>query len=176
MELIVSSGVNLRKLVEADAAKLFSVVQENQDWFAQFDFLAPSFADFNDARKWILGSQLDQNLSRTVFGLWQDSNLIGVFKINKINHENGSADLGYWMTRVAAGHGYANKAFQRLIEYCLNDMNVKSLQATTSATNEASIRLLERAGFRKKAVLQSHVEIKGRQVDDILFELLPEFK
>ena len=45
MKLIVSSRVNLRKLVEADAAKLFSVVQENQDWFAQFDFLAPSFVD-----------------------------------------------------------------------------------------------------------------------------------
>jgi len=170
MEFAVTSNVILRKLAAGDADDLCEVVRRNQEWFSKYDFLAPSFSNPDEAR----GKKKKnpgRSCNRFLFGLWHGKDLIGLFKVNSVDQKARIADIGYWLTQSGAGKGYASMALRRLVSFCLDELRVETIRATTSTTNLASIRLLERVGFKQKAVLHGHVKIGNQPVDDFLYEL-----
>ena len=81
----------------------------------------------------------------------ENGNLIGdvAFHVTKSNPK--LAYIGYSLSRTAWGKGYACEAVRKMLDYLFRVLNLHRVVADCDVENTASIRLLERTGFRREA-------------------------
>jgi RimJ/RimL family protein N-acetyltransferase len=100
-----------------------------------------------------------------------DGVLIGDIGLNL--HENlMQAELGFTLSPPYQGNGYATEAVRGLLDQLFGERNLHRVSAECDARNTASIRLLERLGFRREGLRLSNSWFKGEWTDDVLFGLL----
>ena len=85
--------------------------------------------------------------------------------------ERHSAELGYWLSRAYWGEGIATAAVNAIVPHALREMKLYRLQARVFADNPASMRVLERCGFAREAVLKRLVVKDGRLLDMHIFAI-----
>ncbi len=82
------------------------------------------------------------------------------------------AEIGYSFNPAFQNQGYATESLGALLEYAFGTLGLHRIHATTDPRNTASIRLLEKLGFRKEGHLKENFWFKGAWVDDLLYGLL----
>jgi aminoglycoside 6'-N-acetyltransferase len=87
-------------------------------------------------------------------------------------HDNGmQAELGFTLATAHQGRGYATEAVRAVLDRVFAT-GVRRVSAECDARNAASVRLLERLGFRREGLRREHTWLKGEWTDDLLFGLL----
>lgn len=86
----------------------------------------------------------------------------------------GTAGIGYWLVRHARGGGRAARAVALLARWALTDAGLARVEAHVEPGNEASERVLERAGFRREALLRSYLAFSNRRADALVYALLAD--
>jgi RimJ/RimL family protein N-acetyltransferase len=71
------------------------------------------------------------------------------FHITKTNQR--TAYLGYSLARSAWGYGFASEAASKTLDYLFRVLDLHRVVADCDVKNAASIRLLEKLGFRREA-------------------------
>lgn len=97
--------------------------------------------------------------------------------INLSNVRRGvaqAASVGYWMGQPYAGQGLMTDALRASLPFVFDDLRLHRLEAACLPHNAASMRLLERVGFRREGLARGLVCINGRWQDHIVFALLAE--
>ena len=84
--------------------------------------------------------------------------------------DDGSVQVGYRLIPSARGRGYATDAVLALA-YRLFSEGVSRVIAEANPRNIASIRVLERAGFRHVGYKEKAVEVNGVWLDGAVYEL-----
>ncbi|WP_404331668.1 GNAT family N-acetyltransferase [Mesobacillus maritimus] len=64
-------------------------------------------------------------------------------------NEEGIIDLGYSIVPSYQGKGYATEMGKAMVEWALTHSEVKKVVATCNPDNDASIRVLEKTGFKQ---------------------------
>lgn len=82
-----------------------------------------------------------------------------------------SAQIGYWMGEEHAGKGYMGAAIQLMLEHGFGVMRLNRIEAACIPDNERSIRVLEKAGFRREGLLRSYLRINGAWRDHLLYAI-----
>jgi len=82
------------------------------------------------------------------------------------------ADLGYELDPDHWGYGYATEAARAMVDWGFGEWGLHRIHAHCIAENEASARVLLRAGLRKEARLRQHQWFKGRFWDVVLFGMM----
>jgi aminoglycoside 6'-N-acetyltransferase len=84
------------------------------------------------------------------------------------------AYLGYTLARSAWGQGYAGEAARKLLDYLFSVLDLHRVVADCDVDNAASIRLLERLGFRREAHhIESYwLEATGAWSSEYLYAML----
>jgi [ribosomal protein S5]-alanine N-acetyltransferase len=82
-----------------------------------------------------------------------------------------SAQIGYWMGEEHAGKGYMGAAIRLLLEHGFDVMRLNRIEAACIPDNERSIRVLEKAGFRREGLLRSYLRINGAWRDHLLYAI-----
>ncbi len=80
---------------------------------------------------------------------------------------DGKHLVGYWIGKEYWGKGIATRA---LAEF-LSLITARPLHAFVAAHNVASIRVLEKCGFRVFSRGMTHSEVQGREIEDLLMRL-----
>ena len=62
--------------------------------------------------------------------------------------KNKQVEIGYTLDRNSRGKGYAIEALSAIIDYLFSHLNNHRITASVDPTNAASIKLIERLGFR----------------------------
>ena len=83
-----------------------------------------------------------------------------------------AAVLGYWLGRPHIKRGYMTRAVHAVAGFAFDDLGLHRLEAATMPSNAASIRVLERNGFRREGFARGLLKINGTWEDHILFALL----
>lgn len=83
-----------------------------------------------------------------------------------------SANVGYWVDRSVAGRGVTSAALAQMISYAFGELGLHRLEAGTTLTNDASARVLTKAGFEQYGVAPALLFIGGRWQDHRLFQLI----
>ncbi len=84
---------------------------------------------------------------------------------------DGSAQLAYELGAAYWGRGYATEACRRAIQALFEGYPVTRVFAEVDTRNAASIRLLERLGFRREALRQNADFFKGAASDEFTYGL-----
>ncbi len=83
------------------------------------------------------------------------------------------AELGWVLHPDHAGHGYATEAVRELIRLCFADLGLRRVTANCFAANEASARLMQRAGMRREIhTLAESLHRSGEWLDGMGYALL----
>ncbi|MEC4726005.1 GNAT family N-acetyltransferase [Shewanella sp. D64] len=86
----------------------------------------------------------------------------------------GHAEVGYMLAVEGQGKGYATESLKAVIDWACLSCNVHKFIGTCSTGNLASVRVLEKAGFKLEGVLRHNFKIDERWIDDNVYGLLSE--
>lgn len=84
------------------------------------------------------------------------------------------AEVSFWLARDYRRRGIATAALRAFTRYAFEKLCVVRLVAHTLSSNAASVRVLEKNGFRLEGCLRKHTRIKGDLFDTLAYGLLIE--
>jgi len=103
-----------------------------------------------------------------------DGDPVGTVGYTDINDLWGTAEIGYMITPEQWGHGYATDALRTLTAEAFSERRLHKLYAHVYATNDASQRVLEKAGYVEEATLRKEAFVDGEYVDVHRYGLLAD--
>jgi [ribosomal protein S5]-alanine N-acetyltransferase len=83
-----------------------------------------------------------------------------------------SCTLGYWIGAQYANQGYMTAAVRAVVPFVFDSLELHRLEAACLPTNTASIRLLEKTGFKREGLARRYLRINGVWQDHLLYALL----
>jgi ribosomal-protein-alanine N-acetyltransferase len=83
-----------------------------------------------------------------------------------------SAELGYWLGMSFHGRGLGTEAASAVLGYGFSRLRLHKVTSTAFTTNSASLRVLEKLGFRRIGTRYADVHRDGAWHDQHVFELL----
>ena len=111
----------------------------------------------------------------TLFAITVEGKAVGGigFHAEKDVHRR-TAVIGYWLGERYWGRGIATEAVRAMSDYAFRNFDFIRLQAFVFEWNDASRRVLEKAGYTQEARLRRHCTKEGRTADVFLYALLRE--
>lgn len=170
--LLTSERLQLRPLRETDADDLFAIFSDPE--ITRF-WSSPCMTRREDAQALIediaesieRGELLEWGLERrTVPGL------IGTCSIVNLDRANRRGEIGFALARSTWGHGYMAEILPVLVDHAFGALGLHRLEADVDPRNAASIRLLERLGFRLEGRMRERWQVTGEVQDSLIYGLL----
>ncbi len=97
---------------------------------------------------------------------------IGLHPMQDVYRYN--AELGYWLSGSHWGKGIMTGAVGAMVAYAFRNTRWMRIFASIFSHNEASMRVLEKNGFRKEAIHRKSVMKRGVLLDEHYYALLRE--
>ncbi|CAD5244764.1 Ribosomal protein-serine acetyltransferase RimL homolog [Thermococcus camini] len=174
MRPIVLKGekVSLGVLLKEDMEKIW---MWNNDREVVRTLADPSdVSTLEEWHRWYENLSLKKSSKRAFAILNEGNNLVGTVIVSRIDLRNGTAEIGYFLGREHWGKGYATEAVRLTLEYCFRYLNLRKVYAKTYENNTASIRVLEKNGFKLVGRLRKHAHTPDGYVDVLFYDLLRE--
>jgi [ribosomal protein S5]-alanine N-acetyltransferase len=83
--------------------------------------------------------------------------------------ERFSAEIGYWLGEELWGRGIVTEALTLVTDHAFRELNFLRLFAVPFVENAGSVRVLEKAGYAREAVLRSSAVKSGEIRDQYLY-------
>lgn len=98
--------------------------------------------------------------------------IVGTCTLASISVPHRRAELGFAVNRAYWGRGYAFEAITAVVNYAFASLGLHRLEADVDPRNHASIRCLEKIGFRKEGYARERYHLGGEIQDAVLYGLL----
>ena len=85
-----------------------------------------------------------------------------------------SAEIGYWLGEPYWGRGITSEALAAVVDYAMLQFGLIRLEAPVFEWNPASMRVLEKCGFVREAILRSGAIKDGKVTDLYLYALVKD--
>jgi len=124
-----------------------------------------------DAENWI--AMLHDQNPVTNFAIVINEQVAGAIELKPeqdIHHKTFT--LGYWLGQDHWGKGIMTEAVNLITGYAFNNFDIIRIQAIVNDNNPASMRVLEKAGFKKEGILKNAIVKNGEVMDEHLYALL----
>ncbi|QSQ21241.1 GNAT family N-acetyltransferase [Pyxidicoccus parkwayensis] len=83
-----------------------------------------------------------------------------------------SAEVGYWLGESQWGRGIVSAALETFCTWAFSEFALLRLFALPFASNAASCRVLEKAGFQREGLMKQAVVKDGRVLDQFMYARL----
>jgi RimJ/RimL family protein N-acetyltransferase len=83
-----------------------------------------------------------------------------------------TAEIGYWVAEPFWGQGIATRSAKAVCAYGFNTLGLVRIHAAVFEWNLASMRVLEKAGFVREAILRKSVLKDGHVIDSVQYVLV----
>ncbi|RJP65068.1 MAG: N-acetyltransferase [Ignavibacteriales bacterium] len=97
---------------------------------------------------------------------------VGYFGYWRIITEHCRAEIGYALKPEYWGQGIMAETLTAMIEFGFNTLMLHSIEANVNPGNTASIKVLEKAGFKKEAYFRENFLFDNKFLDSIIYSLL----
>jgi [ribosomal protein S5]-alanine N-acetyltransferase len=104
-----------------------------------------------------------------------DGVLVGGLTLANVRRGCAQAgSLGYWMGAAYAGKGHMTAAVAAVLPFAFGTLRLHRVEAACIPANIASIRLLEKTGFRREGFARQYLCIDGIWQDHLLYARLKD--
>jgi ribosomal-protein-alanine N-acetyltransferase len=167
--------VSIRLVDPSDAATLSRLETENRDYMLAGGPIRSEHYLSVAGQQELVATQLDGHRAGTCapFVILERDQVVGRIILNGIvRGALQSAFVGYWVDEPRSGRGIASRALRLTIAHAFDELGLHRLQAETTLSNDASARILTKAGFEQYGVARDYLRIAGRWQDHRMFQLL----
>lgn len=173
--------IRLRPLRHRDRAQWDALRRRNHAWLAPWEASnpdpggeLPTFhqmvrslnlqAKFSSALPFVISERSDGGAGSQV--------LIGQLTVSTIVWGSAMmATLGYWVDQGKAGQGIAPTAVALATDHCFQSLGLHRMEVNIRPENTASLRVVEKLGFRDEGLRQRYLHIAGQWRDHRSFAL-----
>jgi ribosomal-protein-alanine N-acetyltransferase len=150
-----------------DAPSIAKYANNRKIWINLRDAFPYPYS-LQDAESFI--SRIIETDSITVFAIATQSEAIGSIglMVGKDVHRY-TAEMGYWLAEPFWGKGIMTQAVKSMTSYAIRNLKLHRIYAEPYSTNPASVKVLEKAGFRCEGLLRSNVFKDGKVLDQFLY-------
>ena len=92
---------------------------------------------------------------------------IGIHPQEDVHRKN--AEMGYWLAEPFWGNGIITKAIVQMVDYGFKNVDITRIFARPYGTNEASQRVLEKAGFVLEGRFEKTLFKNGEFKDELIY-------
>jgi RimJ/RimL family protein N-acetyltransferase len=162
--------IALRPWREADAPALHAACQDAE--IARWVSIPQPYA-LGDARAFIAESELMwRDGSGAAFAILDAASGRLAGAVTRFGPEEHVATLGCWLAREARGRGIGSRALRAVADWTFRSTQVIRIDCFIMVGNEASERMVRRAGFQREGVLRAWDLLRGTPVDCVAYSLL----
>ena len=173
----MTTRITLRPFALDDAEALLGLRLKNRAFLTPFEPIRPT-------NVYTLSAQRDQIVAdedgfaygrRYAFGIYLSDELVGRVSLdNVVRGAWQNATMGYFVDRDHNGQGIATEAVRGAVAYGFENAGLHRIQAGVMPRNVASIRVLEKVGFRFEGLSLRYLQINGVWEDHNIYALTAE--
>ncbi len=151
-EILESSRLRLRRLVEDDAEEIFVAYAQDTEvtkylvWRRTGDIEDTRHALRSGTEAWEEGKAFNWVILRK-----KDNQLLGMVGVRVDGHK---VELGYVLARKFWRQGYMTEAVRAVVSWAIKDADVYRVWAVCDIENVASARVMEKAGMQREGILR----------------------
>jgi RimJ/RimL family protein N-acetyltransferase len=169
---IEANRLRLRWLTSADVPSLYAIFGDPE--VCRY-WSRPQLRDVVEATA--LLEEIESGYATRTLSQWGivtrvDDHLIGTCTLTSFSLEHRRAEVGFALERTSWGQGYGSEALHALLQYAFESLDLRRIEADVDPRNTRSIRVLERAGFRREGLQRQRYLIGGEAQDAVLYGLL----
>jgi ribosomal-protein-alanine N-acetyltransferase len=153
----VGTWVLLRHPAEADADEFLGMVAASRDLHDSWVHPPASRGQFTA----YLARSRRRNAASFLVCRRSDGAIAGVYNLVEISRLTRTAYCSYYAHVAFAGRGLMTEGLQLLLRHAFGALGLQVVGAAIQPGNEASIRLVERAGFRREAAPPRYLRLAG---------------
>jgi ribosomal-protein-alanine N-acetyltransferase len=159
-----------------DAKELEKLILGNRTWLRPWEATNPEAPNAFDVKGQLRGllRQLDDQ-SGMPFVIEVQGQLQGQLNVANVMYGSvSSAVLGYWVSPEVAGRGVMPTAVALVTDYLMNQVGLHRVEINIRPENTASLRVVQKLGFRYEGLKQRYIHINGDWRDHCVFALTKE--
>ena len=160
----------IRDWIMEDALSIAKYADNRKIWQNLRDGF-PNPYGIHDAEIFI--SRLKEANPRTAFAIATEFEAIGSIglMLGKDVHRF-TAEMGYWLAEPFWGKGIMTHAVRFIVDWAFRELKLYRISAEPYASNPASHRVLEKAGFTFEGTLRSSAFKNGKILDQFLYSYI----
>jgi ribosomal-protein-serine acetyltransferase len=162
----------LRLLEETDANELYAVVDANREFLARW-MPWPDSQTRESTLEFIRSSrkQLADNQGFQV-AIVDDGRIVGVLGFYRLDWENRSTSVGYWIAESSQRQGTVTRAVRALTDHAFRTWKLNRVEIRAGVDNVRSRAIPARLGFKEEGVLRQVERVGDRYVDHVVYAML----
>jgi len=162
----------IRDWEDRDAPSLAKYANNRKIWLNLRDAFPHPYTLF-DAQEFI--ARVKTQNPRTVFAIASQTEAIGSIGLGlgKDVHRF-TAEMGYWLAEPFWNRGIISAAIKIFADFSLEKFNLNRIYAEPYASNPASARVLEKAGFIREGIMKAQAYKDGKILDMYLYAKIRE--
>jgi RimJ/RimL family protein N-acetyltransferase len=174
---LTTARLLLRCYRPGDGAMYWQMLRANREHL--YEFLPPNLlalSNEEEAEVVIRRLTADWQLRQLfIFGVWEKASgsYAGETYLANADWHVPCIELGYFLVKAFTGKGIATEMARATIAFAFEQLRVARVELHCAATNEASMKVAERCGFRLEGQQRRRHHLKdGRVVDRLWYGLL----
>ena len=164
---------SIRDLRPEDAEEMLALRLRNREFFEPFEpTLSPDhFTRRAQLDAIVLGNRAWDDDREYTFGVaLPDGALVGRIRLSVVVRGPWqNANMGYYVDQATNGRGICTEGVGLVVRFAFDRLGLHRVQAAVMPRNTASIRVLEKNGFRREGVAPSYLRINGAWEDHLIF-------
>jgi [ribosomal protein S5]-alanine N-acetyltransferase len=174
--ILVNGDVKLRVAKMRDSKQLEKLILGNRPWLRPWEATNPEAPNSFDVKGQLRGllRQLDDQ-SGMPFVIEVEEEVQGQLNVANVMYGSvSSAVLGYWVSPEVAGRGVMPTAVALVTDYLMDKVGLHRVEINVRPENTASLRVIQKLGFRYEGLKQRYIHINGDWRDHYVFALTKE--
>ncbi|MDM5436607.1 GNAT family protein [Bacillus hominis] len=174
---LVGQQIYLRLYKISDASELANLHTRNREFFQRVCPLLPEVFYTEEHQKIRIERALKKKDENQVyaFGIFLKATdkLIGDISLTQITRDPfQGCYTGFTLDREHNSRGYTTEALQLVVDFAFRELKLHRIEAGAMPDNIASIRVLEKVGFKKEGIAKENVKINGKWTDHQILAII----
>jgi ribosomal-protein-alanine N-acetyltransferase len=175
--LLGGGNLTLRPLRYRDAARWRTVRSRNVEWLSPWEATHPDEATRSPTfRQMVRLFNQEARAGRMMpFVVELEGQLVGQVSVSGITWGSlRSGQIGYWVDEGVAGRGIVPTAVAMVVDHCFFSVGLHRVEVNIRPENRASLRVVNKLGFRPEGVRLRYLHIDGSWRDHLSYALTRE--
>ncbi|SFI26926.1 ribosomal-protein-alanine N-acetyltransferase [Paenibacillus sp. UNC496MF] len=169
----------LQVIDESYAARVLAFVKRNREALAEWEPDRDETYYTHETQRQLIRQELQSMDGGHSVRFWlttaedPDGDIVGTVSLsNIVRGAFQSCHLGYRMDLLHRNKGYMTEAVSHVAAFAFERLNLHRIEANVMPRNAASLKVVERLGFRSEGVASEYLRIHGAWEDHVHMVLL----
>ncbi len=165
----------LRRIYKEDAKEIFEGFINQEDYLYFFNKESRTLEEEIKSLENIDEKYENLDLYNWVIVLKENNKIIGRATLN-VELYNECVEINYCIDKRYENNGYMTEALRKIIDFCLNELEVNRFQAGCVIENVKSKHVLDNCNMHQEGILKSYIKLPDGYHDMYMFSIINENK